>query len=387
MRAPAHHLAARSRAPLALTATLLACAFPSSAGAQTTFGADLGQAPDVTFGCEIQPFESPVLTKATSCTWTTAATSEARSSQALQPPEGKGMISQVSLRVGPHTGLMKVVIMRVLLEFVDIGSESVHAEISCCADVAESEPFTPNANAVTTIPVSLPVEVEGSVTPGLKVDDLVGLSVLESGVPIPAVEEKASFLDEPSDYDEFPAMQLGGIQLAGDPRGYQLLMDATWDQAASSPPPSTTTSTPTPTPAPAQVPKPPQTSLLPTLSFPAGTLARIMGANALVHLSCGAAAACDGTVRLQSAPAGHAGAVGTVARKGGKKKKNKAPVVTYASGSFSLAAGKSQAVSAKLSGSGKTFARRHKRVKVWINVTLTNTTPAKVSSHAVTLTF
>ena len=210
--------------------------------------------------------------------------------------------------------------------------------------------------------------------------------MLESGVPIPAVEEKASLLDEPSDYDEFPAMQLGGIQLAGDPRGYQLLMDAHMDQAVSSPPPSTT-STPTPIPAPAQIPKPPQNvAAAPTLSFSAGTLARIKGANALVHLSCGAAAACDGTVRLQSAPAGQASAMGTTARKGGKNK-NKAPVVTYASGSFSLAAGKSQSVSAKLSASGKTLARRHKRVKVLVQRHPHPIPPAKVSSHAVMLTF
>jgi hypothetical protein len=374
----------------ALLFALLACALPANAGAQTTFGADLSQAPNVTFGCETQPFEPPVATGASSCTWTTAATSEARPSQALEPPEGKGTISQISLRVGPHTGPMKVVIMRLLLEFVDIGTEDVHAEISCCADIGESQSFTPNANAVTTVPVNLPVEVEGSVTPGLKVDDLVGLSVLESGVPIPAVDEKGgSIFEEPTDFDEFPAMQLGGTQLAGDPRGFQLAMDAVWNPVGSSPtatPTSTTTATSTPTSASTPTPA------LPTLGFPVGTLAHIKGANALVDLSCGASAACDGTVRLQSAPAGQAGAVGTIAKNGAKKqkkdrKKKQAPVVTYASGSFNLAAGKTQAVDAKLSSSGKTLARRHKRLKVWINVTLSNTTPAKVSSRAVTLTF
>lgn len=383
------------RALPAVAVAALALASPGGAAAQTTFGADLSQEPNVTFGCEEQPFEPPEATHASSCTWTTVATDESQPSQALEPPEGNGTITQVSVRVGPHTGPMKVVIMRVLLEFVDIDTEDVHAEISCCGDVGESETFTPKANAVTTIPVNLPVEVQGGVTPGLKVDDVVGLSVLEAGVPIPAVDEKnLGILEQPTDYDEFPAMTLGGTQLAGDPRGYQLLMNAVWDQSSGGGGGGGTTggggtgggkATPTPTPTPAPAPTP-------ELVFPASTpLAQIKGDNAVVHLGCGAAAACDGTVRLQSAPVGQTSALarsaGKKQRKRGAGKKKKKPVTTYASGSFELAAGASQGVPVKLSSSGRQLAHKHNRRKVWVNVTLTNTTPATVSSHAITLRF
>jgi hypothetical protein len=96
-------------------------------------------------------------------------------------------------------------------------------------------------------------------------------------------------------------------------------------------------------------------------------------------------------VRLQSGPADQASAVAQLAKKKSGKAKHKqkkhSVLVTYASGSFNLPAGKSQAVTAKLSSSGKRLAHQHKRKTVWVNVTLTDTTPAKVSSHPVTLAF
>lgn len=361
---------------LAVALPLCTMGTPASAQAAstTTFGPSLAQAPDVSFGCEEQPFEPPELTHASSCTWTTAAA--AKEGEALQPPEGKGTITQVSVRVGPHTGPMKVVIMRVLLEWEAIGTAEVHASISCCSDVAESAVFTPTANAVTPVSVDLPVEVEGQITPGLKIDDLVGLSILEAGVPIPALDEKSlNILEEPSDYDEFPAMQPGVAQLAGDPRGYQLLMDATWTPPSASTPTSTPTTPATPAPA-KQTAQP-----IPTISFPTSGLARVKGKDALVKLSCGQAAACDGTVRLQSAPA--AGAAGA---RVAKKSKKKAKVVTYASGGFAIAAGKSQSVNAKLSGEGSKLARGHARRKVWVNVTLSGAS-GKSYSRSVTISF
>jgi pectate lyase len=106
-----------------------------------------------------------------------------------------------------------------------------------------------------------------------------------------------------------------------------------------------------------------------------------------VSLSCGAAAACDGTLRIQSAPATQAAAAALSAKTSANGKKKRAPVVTYASGTFSLSAGKSGAVAAKLSSAGRRSAHKHRRLKVWLNVTLGDSTAAKVVSHAVTLTF
>ncbi|MGO9975391.1 MAG: hypothetical protein ACLP01_21840 [Solirubrobacteraceae bacterium] len=117
--------------------------------------------------------------------------------------------------------------------------------------------------------------------------------------------------------------------------------------------------------------------LAPELRFPAGgTLARISGNNALVNLACGAGGAtCDGTVSIQSAEAkgAHAAASG------------RATVTTYASATFSLAAGAQKAIKTQFSQAGKTLARHHRSVKVWINVTLKDSTT--VTSHQVTLRF
>jgi hypothetical protein len=214
--------------------------------------------------------------------------------------------------------------------------------------------------------------------------------VLADHVPVPAVDERGlSPFDQPGTDAWEPAITQGRQVLADESTGYLVLMDGVWNQASgsSSTSTSTTSSSSSPAPAPAPVPPAPPPPPRPLLMFPAGNmLARIKGGNALVKLSC-VAAACDGTVRLQSAPAAQAAAAHAAGDAKGKKKHKAAPVVTYASTNFSLPAGVSQAVDAKLSGAGRQLARRHKRLRVWLNVTLANTTPATISSRALTLTF
>jgi hypothetical protein len=367
--------------PFVLTLTTLFTTAAAVARAQSgpvTFGPNLAQlSVNNPYDCTYDPLIlSPGnnFTGAPSCTWTSSDPTNSLGGQL--PPGGEGTISHVMIKVGAVTGAMQVVIMRAEFQLVQL--PYVNYNISCCTDVGQTAPFTPTANAITTEPVNLPVEVDTTANPanGPQTVDLVGLSVLEDGVPVPAADETtlSPENDQPSLDLEEPAMQDNGQpQLADDGTGYLVAMDSVWVPQSSNP-----------GPAPAPTPTPPQglggaAPLTPLFSFPAtGTLARVSGKNALVHLSCGGAgAACDGSVRLQSAPAHGQGA--HTARK--------SKVVTYAIGSFSLGAGQSHTVKAKLSPSGRALAKQRKKVKVWINATLSGTTPAKIMSRQVTMRF
>jgi hypothetical protein len=365
----------------------LAIALPATAGAQT-FGPNLSTLePNNEVGCEVDPFLGESI-KATSCTWSSnvpLGEDATNPNGAQNPPNGDGTISQVSVKVGLTTVPMQVEVLREELEFVEVGTPNVHARVSCCKAIEQSQVFTPAANSITNEPVDLPVEVEEHPNPqtGLLTADILGLSVLADEVPVPAVDEHALSVFDQAGTDAWaPAITAGQQVLADEATGYLVLMDAVWTPTPSAPPVSNPNPTPISTPIAAPSPTP---MVVPTVSFPsAGTLARIKGANALVSLDCGAGTACDGTVSMQSAPTGQIAAV--AARRKGKKRRN-SQVVTYASGSFDLAAGQSQAVGAKLSSAGKQLARKHKRLRVWINVRLTNAKSGKVISHAVTLKF
>jgi hypothetical protein len=350
-----------------------------AASGPVTFGPDLATLQvSNTNDCSVDPlilWPGNPNTGAPSCTWTSTDPTNPTGGQL---PPGDGTISQVSVKVGAVTGPMQVVIMRA--EFQEVDTPYIHYQISCCTDVGESAPFTPAANAITSEPVNLPVQVgDSDGAPGQYIADFVGLSVLEDGVPVPAADETTLSPEnnQPGVDIEEPAMQeTGQPQLADDGLGYLVAMDGVWVPNSTAPTP------PTPMP-PAPVPPGVNgagTLLTPLFSFPsASTLAHVSGNNALVQLACGAGgAACKGTLRIQSAKA--RGGAGAHIAGAGK-------VVTYASGSFALTAGEHQAGKAKLSRMGRSLASRHKRLKVWINVTLNGASTTTIMSRQVTLRF
>jgi hypothetical protein len=151
-----------SRLPPALGLALLALALPAVAGAQSTFGPNLSQLePNNKVGCEVDPFLGG-FTGAPSCTWSSnvALGEDATNLNGAQiPPAGKGTVSQVTVKVGPVTGPMQVVVLREVLEFVEVGTPNVHARVSCCDAIEQSQEFTPAPDAVTSESVNLPVEV------------------------------------------------------------------------------------------------------------------------------------------------------------------------------------------------------------------------------------
>ena len=407
----AHHARPRWRAGAAAALLVAFAAFTAPAAhAQSgamTFGPNLAAiTPSNQEPCDVDPF--PFLgeyepTGAQSCSWT--STDPTNSLGGQLPPGGDGTISQVSIKVGAQTGPMEVVIMQAEFMLVGAGTAGVHYNISCCTDAGRTAPFTPTANAISTEPVNLPVEVDTTANPdnGLQTVDFVGLSVLAPNVPVPAVDDTGlAVLDQPGTDVEEPALLTSQqTQLADADTGYLVAMDSTWvPQAGSSPtptpsvmssPPPATTHTMT-TPPTTQSVMPTAPAPVPTLTFPtAATLARVSGQDALLRLGCSAGGAtCEGNVAVQSAEAPGGATTASAAKakpKKAKPKKSKPKLVTYATGSFDIAAGHSGSVKAKLSSAGRTAAHGHRRVKVWINVTLAGTSPAKVVSHQVTLRF
>ena len=371
---PATGLAFACTLAVVVASGALGASAARAAAGPVTFGPDLSTlAVNNTNDCTVDPlilWPGNPNTGAPSCTWSSSNPTNPNGGQI--PPTGDGTISQVMVKVGAVTGPMQVVVMQA--EFQQVDLPYIHYNISCCTDVGESAPFTPVANAITTEPVSLPVQVGNSDgSPGEYEADLLGLSVLEDGVPVPAADETtvSPENDQPGLDLEEPALQQNGqTQLADDGLGYLVAMDAVWQPAATS------GSNPSPNPLPILTP-----SATPLFRFPTtGTLARVTGNHALIQAACGpGGAACDGKVSIQSARAASRSA--HIAREA------KAKVVTYATGSFALSAGKQQAVKAKLSGAGRTLASKHKSMKVWINVTLTGGSSPTVMSKQVTLRF
>jgi hypothetical protein len=95
--------------------------------------------------------------------------------------------------------------------------------------VARSSVFTPVRNGITTLKVNLPVHANSSPTASVDFLDQVGLSILEEGVKIPVINETSlPIQDQPVDDYNSPAMTLGEKQLAADPAGYRLDMQARW---------------------------------------------------------------------------------------------------------------------------------------------------------------
>jgi hypothetical protein len=399
IRASSSSVASVPLAVVLLVATVLVAfvLWPASAAsAETlTLGPELSRYADSdTAGCSTNPFSGSPLS-APSCTWASVSVGSANPLVVL----GTGTISQVSVKVGASTGMMKAVLVQASAQIFGEG-EAEHVQVSCCTDVAESPPFTPAPNSITTVPVDLSATNEFDPQSGTLYLDYVALSVLEAGVPIPAatgVQETVEGEEgeppaelEPSDLVEAPALVPG--QPAQEPQkgeGDLLLMDAVFNRTETRHfvvgPPTGPGEEPQTAP-PGGATTPTTQAKAPALSLPAtgGSHLRIRGADALLRLECAKQGACQGTVRLQSAEqlstgagallagARSSGARSSEAKSSGTQKASaKARLRTYAVGRFSISPGETETVTLKLSASGRRLAREHRRLRVWVNATST----------------
>lgn len=198
---------------------------------EVTIGPNLKTAPNVTFGCTTYPIHPPQTINTPSCMWGTPLV-PGTAEGGLDAP-GTGTIWQVKMRVGPTTGLMRLVILRY------VGPVSDPTALHCCVLVARSSTFTPVANGITTHNVKLPVRV--GALGSTAVLDTLGLQIFGDNVPIPLIDETNRPLglnlgDQPFDTYDTSLLTLGGQQLAGDPSGYLLDMQAQWYPPGQHPP-------------------------------------------------------------------------------------------------------------------------------------------------------
>ncbi len=114
-----------------------------------------------------QPFTG---TGATSCTLV--------SYNGVQPTV-PGVVVSANIGVGPVTGQMRFVRMRIL-EQAGVGP-------ACCSAEEYGQPFTPAANSVTTVPLGFTFESGTDVETKIRYADWIALEVLEPAVPIPGI--------------------------------------------------------------------------------------------------------------------------------------------------------------------------------------------------------
>jgi len=354
-----------------LAAALLAMTV--SAGAQvTTFGMDLSLPANVTFDCSVWPV--PLLgggvllvpSQAQTCTWTASV----NVTQNLFVPGGNGTVTQVRVKVGALTGPMQVVVLQGL-------REEFTNNAGCCQQVGQSAVFTPAANAITTLPVQLPVRNDQVPDQNhIFAFDILGLSILAPGVPIPAFDTGNYTNTGPFDDIDFPASQPNASIAPSDAFGYVLLMNADWVPGGGGP---------------GAPPGGPPLQSGPPLTFES-PMALVRRNQAIIDLTCTLAAPCLGDLRLQNQPAPGAVIIPMTSVAGGptlagasKARPAAAHVITYGRGSFNVAAGATGMVSARLKPVARRRTRGHRTLQVWANMTLTNTNPAQVVSGQITL--
>jgi hypothetical protein len=345
----------------------LPIALASGALAQvTTFGADLTQPSNVAFDCSVWPVPllgnqvGFVATGAQTCTWSSFA-DPASPAQGLFVPGGNGTVTQVRVKVGPTTGPMQVVVLQGLRD----GRTN---QVGCCQQVGQSATFTPQANAITAVPVALPVRNDATPDENdIFAFDILGLSILAPGVPIPAFDTgKYTPTDGPADLIDFPASQPTASISPDDAWGYLLNMNADW--------------VPSGTTAPGGGGGGPPAQSGPPLAF-AQPEALVRQNDALITLTCALAGPCPGRLRIQNGPAPGA----TIVPAAVTAQARTAKLVTYGAGRFKLAGGQTGTVKAHLKPKGRKLARAQASASVWANVTFTGSKPVQVISAEITL--
>lgn len=347
---------------------------PASAGA-VTFGADLNQPvnlPVITCGAGVPNQFLGIFwpeTGRSSCLWSSVAIG---STQALTPPSG-GTITTVRVRAGATTGRMQVDVVRFLTHNT---ATPGHPEVACCFLEKYGPVFTPQANAITTVPTNLPVQEDAFPGPGdlttIAANDQLALAVLEPNVPVPVFATQNGQADlNVLSYAWYPAPTPPEVPEPGfnpiggyaDLSGFQVLMNADLDTgggggggAGGAPAGG----------APGGGGAPPTPLALPAIGLPAKTIP-VRGNTATVPVQC-LVVDCTGLLTLQNAQQAGLARVASHAK---PKQHSKPKAVTYGSARFSVPAGKTAKIKVKLGAGARKLLKRRHSLKVWANVTFT----------------
>ena len=338
-----------------------------SAGA-ATFGTPLGSAPfnvvpNNPYDCSryqtligpapvYSPAGPPAL--ATSCIWadvpTPAETAAAGGTNISLEPPATGTVTRIRVGVGATTGPMKVVVMRALYSNTITPGRPNDA---CCFPVARSQIFTPQANSITTVNVSLPVREDATPPPEdittIADFDTLGLAVLEPRVPVPMYY--TGDLSAPADFlwnTSTPSTITPGFY--SDTGGFFVALNADWTAGTAGGGGGGGGGA----------------GAIP-IDFGNKT-APVRHGNADVTLRCATDIRCAGQLLLQDVPLPR----GQTARSRDQGTASKAhQAVTYGAASFRIAAHGRKAIVIHLSKAGKQLLARHRTAQVWANVKLT----------------
>jgi len=201
---------------------------PAPAHATTSFGADLSRPANVDFDCTVIPGETRAQSNYQSCSWANDTSGPGTDNETFMSPVGSGVITRIRVKVGPTTGPMQVVILEG--SYQD-GFRS-DREVSCCKEINRTGAFTPKPNAVTALDVSLPVRNDTARGKGSgdRAFDLMALSVLQAGVPVPAHDTGVHDGTGSNATAWWPAWQPGQERAdRGGPSGYVVLLNADWE--------------------------------------------------------------------------------------------------------------------------------------------------------------
>lgn len=354
----------RASAAMGTLTVVLALAVPGAAQA-VTFGADLNalpanNAPGTT--CADAPPGFPIIGPfgSASCMWSVIDTATTGSASLTAPQSG--VVNAIRVKVGATTGPMRVNVVRFL--FRQTG-DPAHPFSAGPFLEAYGPDFTPQANAVTTVPANLSMKEDPTPlltdTQTIQVIDALALEVRAPNVPFPYFTRPTALT-----YLAYPG-PTGAGRPAPDPQplgsalgaGYGVLLSADLTPDAPAPTP-----TPTPTPTPAGG----GGTVLPTLTLPR-TTARVRDGRATVPITC-QGADCAGLLQLLRRGAG---AAATPKR-----------VVSYGSARFSAKAGATANVKVKLSRAGRALLKQHRSAKVTLKVTFSSG-GGKPAAYALTL--
>lgn len=332
-----------------LFAALAAGALAAAPAGATTFGADLSLPANGTRTCAQGLFPDPFMASVLgvsfpSCTWWSAGSMTPGVGDALVP-RGGGVLRRVRVKVGPVTGRMQVLVLRQRRQ-LNVGTAA------CCFYVASTPVFTPAANGVTEIETNIPVRNDLDPASGVENFDLIALSSLDPGVPVPSWLGGSGY-DGGAIGGVFPHWEPGteqrpdyGVVTAG-----QVLINGDVDPVPTTTglPPRGGTTTPEGTQGPQRDPAGPPPVALDATRAPR---VRSGGRRAELPLRCALDRRCRGTVRLESRAGG-----GTGAR-------------AYGRARFSIPAGATRPVTVSLGDPARATLRRGRDLVAYANVTV-----------------
>jgi hypothetical protein len=364
------------RRPRAFAPLILACALvvllllPVGANAASSqFGSALAPGPTAGFGCGQRPFLADTSgnyglftnTEPGGCTWRQSGVWGAESDPRTSGVPGDGTITAAEVLSGPDPAPIRISVLR------QLGTGGFSGQ--CCFFVRETEPIALTPNAVTTIPLAIPVE--RNTLKGFLAVDLMAISADGNTGSLPLrVVGSTNIFNEPVGNSRagafYPRMGQIGNDSGGGRReegvpGLEVLVrwtfcpagDATCTPGAVPPPVAAPTTPAPPATTPTPAPKGTGGPVAPRL---AGNAATVEGAKALVALVCGGDAACEGKLSLLGSTA--------TASAAGKKPK---PVV-YGAASYKLAAGAKGTVKVTLNAKGKKLLRKHAKATVTLRL-------------------